>query len=256
MSVQLADDLATALDPATFAERALGYPLDTWQRQAVRSRAPRQIILACRQSGKSTMTALKALHVALHEPGALCLITAAAQRQSQELFTKVLAAYRALGRPIPADAESRMMLELSNGSRVLTLPGRTDVTLRGFSAPRLVVVDEAARVDDLVIHGLRPMLATNPSAQLVLLSTPWGRRGHFFETWTGPGDSWERVGPIRGSDCRRIPSSFLEHERASLPPWVYASEWDCAFTDNELAAFSSELIEAALDPAVTPLWDG
>src|SRR5262249_22108213 len=151
--------LALSLDPALFAEHALSHTLDDWQRLAVRSTAPRQIILACRQSGKSTVTALRALHVALHEPGALVLITAAAQRQSQELFGKVLSAYRALDRPVPADAESRLMLELENGSRVLALPGRTDTTLRGYSAPRLIICDEAARIPDEVVNSLRPMMA-------------------------------------------------------------------------------------------------
>jgi len=255
VSTVLAHDLALALDPARFAEQALGRPLDPWQQQAVRSTAPRQIILACRQSGKSTVTALKALYVAIHEPGSLVLITAAAQRQSQELFAKVLASYRAIGRPIAPDAESRLMLELENGSRVLALPGRTDTTLRGYSAPRLIIADEAARVPDEVVTSLRPMMATNPRSQLVLLSTPWGRRGLFHEVWTEGEAGWERIGPIRGSDCPRIPRDFLEHERASLPPWVYASEWDCQFTDNELAAFDSALIAAALDPDVRPLWE-
>jgi hypothetical protein len=147
------------------------------------------------------------------------------------------------------------MLELENGSRVLALPGRTDATLRGYSAPRLVICDEAARQPEELLYALRPMLAVHPRAQLVLLSTPWGRRGTFFETWTAPDDSWERVGPIRGADCERIPPRFLAAERASLPPWVFASEWDCSFTDNELSAFDSELIENALDPTVTPLWE-
>ena len=88
---------------------------------------------------------------------------------------------------------------------------------------------------------------------MILLSTPWGRRGTFFETWENGGD-WERVGPIRGTDCSRIPPSFLAQERAEMPPWVYAAEWDCQFTDNELTVFRSADIEAALDTSVTPLW--
>lgn len=248
----LADPPSTP-DPVTFAELAVGGPLDDWQRRAIRSTAPRQIILACRQSGKSTTTALRALWVALHEPGSLCLITAAAHRQSIELFSKVVASYRACGRPVPADAEARSMLELENGSRVLALPGRTDATLRGFSAPRLVICDEAARQPDELLYGLRPMLATNPRSQLILLSTPWGRRGTFYETWEN-GDDWERVGPIRGEDCSRISTSFLEQERREMPPWVFAAEWDCAFTDNELNVFSSELVAAALDGDLAPMW--
>jgi hypothetical protein len=146
------------------------------------------------------------------------------------------------------------MLELENGSRVLALPGRTDATLRGFSAPRLVICDEAARQPDELLHGLTPMLATNPRAQLILLSTPWGSRGTFHHIWTEGGDDWERIGPIRGEDCSRIATSFLLQERREMPSWVYAAEWECEFTDNELSVFRSLDVERAIDPSLQPLF--
>ena len=46
-------------------------------------------------------------------------------RQSAELFRKVLDHYRALGRPVPAQAETSLRLELEGGSRIISLPVRT-----------------------------------------------------------------------------------------------------------------------------------
>ena len=44
-------------------------------------------------------------------------------------------------------AESALRLELTNGSRIVALPGESDATIRGYSQVRLLVIDEAARVD-------------------------------------------------------------------------------------------------------------
>ena len=73
--VGLRDDLKLALDHVSFAEK-LGIVPDEWQRNLLRSGSDRVLLNCCRQSGKSTMTAVIALHRALYHPGSLilCLI--------------------------------------------------------------------------------------------------------------------------------------------------------------------------------------
>src|SRR5918997_1038667 len=109
-----ASDLAMALDPATFA-CSLGVPPDRWQKRLLRSGADRALLNCCRQSGKSTVAALLALHRALYRPGSLVLVLAPALRQSQELFTKIESFYRLSSRAVPPRAERRLSLELENG---------------------------------------------------------------------------------------------------------------------------------------------
>jgi hypothetical protein len=62
--------------------------------------------------------------------------------------------------------------------------------VRGFSGTSLLIVDEAARVDDELYYAVRPMLAVSGGV-LMMLSTPFGKRGVFYEEWTG-GECWER----------------------------------------------------------------
>jgi hypothetical protein len=118
----LAGDLKFALDRVAFA-RTLGLEPDAWQEELLRSTSDRVLLNCSRQSGKSTMTAVIALHRALYHPGSLILCLAPALRQSQELFGKVLGFYRDLGRPVSPQGERKLSLELENGSRIVTLPG-------------------------------------------------------------------------------------------------------------------------------------
>jgi hypothetical protein len=111
--VRVASDLALALDRVAFA-RALGLEPDPWQERLLRSTSDRVLLNCSRQSGKSTMTGLIALHRALYHPGSLILCLAPALRQSQELFGKVLGFYRDLGRPVSPHGERRLSLELEN----------------------------------------------------------------------------------------------------------------------------------------------
>jgi hypothetical protein len=247
--VSLAGDLKVALDRVAFA-RTLGLEPDAWQEELLRSTSDRVLLNCCRQSGKSTMTAIVALHRALYHPGSLILCLAPALRQSQELFSKMVLFYRDLGRPVSAVTERKLSLELENRSRIITLPG-SEKTVRGFSGAALLVVDEAARVDDSLYYAVRPMLAVS-GGSLMMLSTPFGKRGAFFEEWT-EGTSWERY-EIPAGECPRISETFLEEELRSLPRRVYRQEYECSFEETDDQVFSFEDVAAAISKDVTPLF--
>jgi hypothetical protein len=76
------------------------------------------------------------------------------------------------------------------------LPG-TQKSIRGFSGAALLIVDEAARVDDALYYAVKPMLAVS-GGSLLMLSTPYGRRGVFFEITVLP-------------DASMIPGSRAQH---------------------------------------------
>lgn len=250
--VELKDDLRLALGRASFA-RAVGLDPDPWQERLLRSDAPRVILNCCRQSGKSTVSAILALHTALYSPGSLVLCLAPSERQSKELFSKIAGFYGALGETVPSDSHRKLGMELDNGSRIEALPG-TEKTIRGFSGAALLLVDEASRVDDGLYYAVRPMLAVS-GGSLVLLSSPHGKRGAFFEAWANGGASWERY-EVPASDCPRIPSAFLEEERKALPSRVYRQEYECSFEETDDQVFGYEVVDRAITSEVAPLFVG
>ena len=105
---------------------------DAWQTDLLTSPSRRMLLLCSRQAGKSTVAAALATLVALLRGRSLILLLSPTQRQSGELFRKVLDLFNALGRPIPVANESALRIELSNGSRIVALPG-VEETVRCFS---------------------------------------------------------------------------------------------------------------------------
>jgi len=208
--------------------------------------------LASRQSGKSTTAAALAVREALLVPRSLTLLLSPTQRQSSELFRKVMDLFGALSRPVGVLAESVLRIELDNGSRVVSLPG-VEATVRCYSGVGLLVIDEAARVADPLYRAVRPMLATS-RGRLVCISSAWAKQGWFFEAW-GTGAGWERV-KVTASECPRISPEFLEEEREALGPRWYAMEYLCEFGDAVDAVFRGEDIAAMLDTDVEPLFVG
>jgi hypothetical protein len=125
--------------------RAAGMQPDPWQVQVAQSAARKVLINACRQSGKTQITAAVALAAATASPAALILMLAPSLRQSAESFRAVLDLYTPWAGQIPSEAESSLRLELLNRSRIISLPGN-EHNVRGFARVALLVVDEASIV--------------------------------------------------------------------------------------------------------------
>lgn len=239
-------------DPARLAVR-VGLELDPWQADLMRSQEPQMILLCSRQSGKTTVSSLIGLHEAFTQPRALVLILSPSLRQSGEMLRTIKAAVAALSSvPVPIVRETADTLELLNGSRIVCLPS-SEATIRGYSGVTLLLVDEASRVEDSLYMAVRPMLAVT-SGRILLLSTPFGKRGFFHREWEHGGAGWKRV-KITAYNCPRIPRAWLDAERAAVGDWWFSQEYLCKFVEATDTVFSHEDIEAALQPG-QPFFEG
>lgn len=238
------------LDAVEFAQKRLGFSPDAQQTLVLRSDAKRGILNCTRQWGKSTVAAAKAVHRAYTRACCLVLVASPTERQSAEFLRKAAKMARRLEMPVRGDGDNPISLLFPNESRIVGLPG-TEGTVRGFSEPSLILIDEASRVDDELYKTLRPMLAVG-DGDLWLMSTPFGRRGFFHEIWEHGGPGWLRV-RVPATECPRIPAAFLEDERSALGTVWFEQEYQCAFLDNGYEMFGRDLVESTLDDSVPPL---
>ena len=146
--------------------------------------------------------------------------------------------------------DNRLLLQLLSGSRVVSIPSQ-EGTVRGFSGVDLIVEDEASRVPDDLYRAVRPMLAIS-GGRLILMSTPFGKRGHFFQEWDKGGSGWERI-CVTAPECPRISPEFLEEERESMGDCWFQQEYMCEFMDSQDSVFSYEQVMVALSAEVQPL---
>jgi hypothetical protein len=226
-------------DAVEWARRELDFRADALQAQVLRSEGRRGILNCSRQWGKSTVTAAKAIWEAVNRPGSLTIAVSPSGRQSGELVEKAAGFMAQLGIRPKGDGHNSMSLALKNGSRIVGLPGN-EKTVRGFSAVSLLLIDEAARVSDELYGALRPMLAVSGGA-LWLMSTPFGKRGFFYEEWENGGTAWERV-QATAWECPRIQPAFLEAERASIGERLFRQEYLCSFEDAASGVFSDDSV--------------
>ncbi len=238
------------IDPVEFARARLHFDPDEKQAEVLRSTHGRGILNCSRQWGKSSVAAAKAIHRAYTRPEAMVLVASPSERQSGEFLHKAEVMMRRAELPVKGDGYNDLSLAFPNRSRIVGLPGK-EVTVRGFSAVSLMIIDEASRVTDEMYAALRPMLAVG-DGDLWLMSTPLGKRGFFYETWALGESDWFRV-KAAAPECSRISEKFLAEELATQGEDFYRQEFLCEFLESASGVFSRELLEQALDDDVKPL---
>ncbi len=243
MSLSPESCLGLALDATKLFELVVGSPCDDWQRALLSSDAKRIAVCASRQVGKSQSTAILCAHEVCFggsgDDPPLVICVAPSLRQSTELARKVFEAVRIVEPDVKMQSLTR--LETSRGARCIALPQSENV--RGLSKVSLAVLDEASRIDDFACAAVRPMLAAS-NGRLILLSTPFGKRGFFWQAWSGEAGVFEKYS-ARADQCSRISKEYLLGEAKALGFFLYSQEFENAWIDAESQLISSDLILAA-----------
>jgi len=174
--------------------------------------------------GKSTVASVLALHRAFYYEKSTILLISPTLRQSQELLRKVQDWLPNL--PIKASlvGDSKTIVEFSNRSRIIGLPSN-EGNIRSFTAD-LIIEDESGDVEDALYMAVLPMLIVS-QGKLVMMGTPRGRRGHFFECWERKA-GWEKY-EIPFTQVPRIPPADIARDRIAMGE-RFASEYECQFT--------------------------
>lgn len=246
--VSMVTDLRLALSLVLFA-RHCGIEPDDWQRAVLESAADRVILLCSRQAGKSLTAALLVCHRAIYVPHSLIVLIAPTRAQSGELLRKVRDIFHRSSVQATTARDNQRTLELLNQSRIVIVAADSG-TVRGYSAVDMLVFDEAGWVPDDVFDAASPMVAVS-QGRTIMLSTPNGARGRFYEAWEEGGPEWHRV-IVTARHVSRIDPDWLARERERLPASAFASEYLCEFTEASGAVFRESDIEAMFDDDIEP----
>ena len=199
------------------------------------------------------MSAAKTLTHCLSEPNRVCLVFSPTRRQSQEYTRYVNRFDKALGHPVRVTRQSLGETEWANGSRVLSLPDAHEGVVGVGGNPTRIVIDEASRVSDILYMSVRPMLALG--AELEVLSTPFGKRGWFFDIVnTRRRLDMFRAWKVTASQVPRITPEFLKEEFLELGERWFNQEYYLRFSDSVDAVFAADVIDAAREDGIEPLF--
>ncbi|MDO5681230.1 MAG: terminase family protein [Propionibacteriaceae bacterium] len=246
----LAASLVETLDPVAFA-RGRGFEPEPWQADLLRSTAGRIAVVCSRQVGKTFTTAYKALWTAIHSPGRDVLIISPSLRQSTEMLVRIKAIWQGMRGTGRLGKNNDSQMELPNKSRILSMPGN-ETTVRGFANVKLLICDEAARVEDDVWASVLPMVGSD--GQVMVLSTPWGQRGFFYALCDeSPMNGWEQH-RVTVYDSHQWNEQRIAEVKASVGRFVFTSDYLAEFTDTEDAIFSGTDIARAVTDEVAPLF--
>jgi hypothetical protein len=226
--------------PADFARQRLNFHPDPLQTRLLESSGKRVMLNCSRQWGKSTITAVRAVWQAQCHPDTLTIVVSPSMRQSAEFLHKAAGMVQQLDLQPRGDGHNEQSILLPNGSRIVAIPAR-DATIRGFSAVSLLVVDEASRVPDDVYDSVRPMIAAS-EGDIWMMSTPAGKTGFFYETWTHGGSQWDRI-LAPAESCPRLSPEFLAEERAERGEDRFRQEYLCEFLSGEGFLFDRDRVE-------------
>ncbi len=243
------DDLAIGLKPSLLMrrlrdERGEPFVPDPWQEEFLDANDDAVLLLAFRQSGKTTGVSVKALHVALFEPGRLSLIISPTDRQSTIVLDRCKNFYAQLGGSLgETTRQTETRIRFANGAEIVSLPGGTPDQIRGFANVRLLVIDEAARTDNALFAAVLPMLAED--GQIVCPTTPAGRRGWFHREWQDGGDHWRRIRvPVEAG--RHVSDAKISAARRRMTAGEFSVEYGLSFGGSEDSLYPGELVEQAM----------
>lgn len=226
-------------------------PLD-WQEGYLKETRD-AVVLKGRQVGASTAGSVIAIRRARYYPGSLVAIVSPSLKQSTEVKERSKSGLLALGEHLVKDSSS--IIELSNRSRIMSLPGSSK-SVRGWSAD-LLIIDEAAFLDEETFVAARATTAAT-GGRTIVQSTPMGPFGSFYELWMDPDPRWSKF-RVRSDEVGTIDPAFLARERATMTPEKYTQEYEADFTNPGLGLVHPERLqeltrEAPVIPDAADLW--
>ena len=171
------------------------------------------------------------LYASFAEPDSTCVFVSPVLSQSRRVYKQLLKSIGGEGSEIVKSANSTLLeIEFTNGSQILFRSAEQKENLRGITVKGLLVIDEAAFIQDDIFEILYPTCDAN-HAKILIISTPLFMSGEFFRKYT-EGLSSTYVKSYNWSlydTSKYLPPEKLEYYRQTMSPLRFRSEYEGEF---------------------------
>lgn len=197
---------------------------------------PIQCIKAKRQVGKSIIAEVCVLYKSFDKDGSISVIVEPTLSQSRRVFKQILKAIGGETSPIIKSANATLLeIEFNNGSSIILRSAEQKENLRGLTVTGVLVIDEAAFIQDDIFEILYPIVDAN-SSPVIIISTPLFLSGEFYEKYIeGIGGYSSIVKSYNWSEydtSKYLPKEKLEYYRSHLSPLRFKSEYEGEFIEQ------------------------
>lgn len=230
-----------------------------------------ELVLAwSRQSGKSVFLEFCCIYWLLKRWANIGYITPQFAH-SRKVYSDITRILEPTGLIKTANA-STLQIELINGNRLSFFSAESPTAIRGNSFRGLVVVDEAAFVNDTTSDGqdfFNSILMPTCKAyrpKIIYASTPLAKSGTFYNKFMKgqgehPRDASNKVYSIKATiyDDSLVTENEIQNIKDSIPEASFEREFMVEFMDNALSAFSDYTDKFTLNKQIDfnqPLWIG
>lgn len=183
------------------------------------------VVKSKRQVGKSCLAALLLIEYAIMGK-CISVVVEPTQAQSRRLYKQITDMMAKTGMVKSANSQL-LTMEFSNGSEILFKSAEQRDALRGFTVSGLLVIDEAAFIQDPIFEILYPTCDAN-NAPILVISTPLFCSGEFYNLYTRGmnGDKHTKSYDWSAYDTSKYLSpEKLQHYRETISPLKFKSEY-------------------------------
>jgi|TARA_R110000822_G_scaffold154236_1_gene293804 hypothetical protein len=157
-------------------------------------------------------------------------------KQCRKVFEEMTNASHQL---IKHSNKAELTIEFINGSTLQFLSADRGDSIRGFSFHYLVIDEAAFLKQDVFEQAILPTLAAI-GRKCLIISTPKGKNW-FYSYYLKGSDGGSDYYSVRGytQDNPYIDRSFIREMKKSLPPNIFAQEFEAEFNDDGNDVFSN-----------------
>jgi len=162
-------------------------PLEPWQEEVYNActgqlkSGKRFIVKSSRQKGKTHLLKVLTLDYCFKYPGTIQCIVEPISSQCRRVFSEFTDALEPLGL-IKSSNASDLIIKLTNGSQITLKSGESKKAVRGLTCTGLLVLDEAAYLDDDIIQIILPLVNVH-RAPILVTSSPSFAEGWFYNQY-------------------------------------------------------------------------